>query len=198
MDGIDVACDLTGRILLTGFGRFGQIASQVLLSKGVELSVIDSDPDRIRDAERYSFKVFFGDGNRPDTLYHSGASEGDAIMVCTDDPKAAVQIVELVQHAFPKARLLVRSHGRVHAVQLIRAGVNYQIRETVESPYLMDAQGLRALGYAEVDVVDASDDIRQRDNERLSEPVQGNAMSGLGMLNIRPVPEPLSGASALK
>lgn len=37
-------------MLLIGFGRVGQIASQILLSKGVRLSVIDSNPDRIRDA----------------------------------------------------------------------------------------------------------------------------------------------------
>lgn len=83
-------------------------------------------------------------------------------------------------------------------VLLGAAVVDYQIRKTVESAYLMGAQDLRALGYPEVDVIDASDDICLRDNERLSEQVQGDAMSGLGKLHIRPVPDPISGASALK
>ncbi len=48
MDGIDVAHNLKGQMLLIGFGRFGQIASQALLSRGVKLAVIDRDPDRIR------------------------------------------------------------------------------------------------------------------------------------------------------
>lgn len=123
MDGIEAAHDLKGRMLVIGFNRFGQIASQLLLSRGVDLSVIDKDPDRIRDAARYGFKVFFGDGVRLDVLRHSGAREADAIMVCIDDPKAAMQIVELVQHEFPQARLVVRSYDRGHAVELIRAGV---------------------------------------------------------------------------
>ncbi|GAB3046325.1 monovalent cation:proton antiporter-2 (CPA2) family protein [Stenotrophomonas tumulicola] len=178
MDGVDAARDLKGRILVIGFGRFGQISSQLLLSKGVKLSVIDKDPGRIRDAGRYGFKVFFGDGARLDTLRQSGAGEADAIMVCIDAPKDAMQIVELARHEFPQARLLVRSFDRDHAVELIRAGVDYQIRETVESAYLMGAEGLRALGYAEVDIEEAAGDIRQRDGERLSEQVQGDAMSG--------------------
>lgn len=198
MDGVDVARDLKGRILVIGFGRFGQIASQLLLSRGVDLSVIDRDPDRIRDAGRYGFKVFFGDGVRLDTLRHSGASEADAIMICVDDPKAAMQIVELAQHEFPQARLLVRSYDRGHAVELIRAGVDYQIRETVESAYLMGAEGLRALGYAEVDVEEAAEDIRQRDTERLSEQVQGDSMSGRDRLHTQPIPEPLGKASVSK
>ncbi|MCF3933792.1 monovalent cation:proton antiporter-2 (CPA2) family protein [Acuticoccus sp. M5D2P5] len=196
MDGVDIAEGLKGRILVIGFGRFGQIASQLLLSKGVELSVIDNDPDRIRDAARWGFKVFFGDGTRLDALRQSGAGEADAMMVCIDDPKAAVQIVELAKHEFPQLKLLVRSYDRGHALELIHAGVDYQIRETVESAYLMGAQGLRAIGYAEVDVEEASEDIRQRDAERLSEQVQGSVMSGRDRLHLQPVPEPLSGAAA--
>ncbi|GGY51004.1 monovalent cation:proton antiporter-2 (CPA2) family protein [Pseudoduganella albidiflava] len=193
MEGVDIARDLKGRILVIGFGRFGQIASQILLSSGVRLSVIDKDPGRIRDAERYGFKVFFGEGTRLATLRHSGAGEADAIMVCIDDPKAAMRIVELAQQEFPQARLLVRSYDRGHAVELIRAGVDYQVRETVESAYLMGAEGLRALGYAQTDVEEAANDIRRRDAERLSEQVQGTPMSGLDRIHFPVIPEPLHG-----
>lgn len=193
MEGIDPARDLKGRVLIIGFGRFGQIASQLLLAKGVDLTVIDNNPDRIRDAGRYGFKVFFGDGARLDVLRHSGASGADAVMVCIDDPKAAIQIVDLVRHEFPQAQLLVRSFDRGHAVELIRAGVDYQIRETVESAYVMGAQGLRALGFAEADIADVAEDIRRRDDERLSEQVQGDDMSGSDRLLLQPVPEPLVG-----
>ncbi len=191
MDGVDAAKDLKGRILVIGFGRFGQVATQVLLSSGVKLSVIDQNPDRIRDAERYGFKVYFGDGTRLDTLRHSGAGEAAAIMICIDDRKSALRIVELAQHAFPQAKLLVRSYDRRHSVELMRAGVDYQIRETVESAYLMGAEGLRALGVAQVDIEAAAEDIRQRDAERLSEQVQGDEMSGRDRLYTHIIPEPL-------
>ncbi|UHD46046.1 monovalent cation:proton antiporter-2 (CPA2) family protein [Aureimonas altamirensis] len=193
MDGVEAARDLSGRVLMIGFGRFGQIASQLLLSKGVSLSVIDMNPDRIREAALFGFKVFFGDGTRLDTLHHSGAGSADALLICIDDRKAALQIVELARHAFPQARILVRSYDRGHAVELIRAGVDYQIRETVESAYRMGAEGLRALGYAELDAEEAEEDVRRRDEKRLSEQVQGDAMSGADHLHVRPVPEPLSG-----
>jgi glutathione-regulated potassium-efflux system protein KefB len=192
MLGVDAARGLSGTVLMIGFGRFGQIASQLLLSRGVSLSVIDADPDRIREAGRFGFKVFFGDGTRLDTLRHSGAGSADALMICIDDPKAALQIVELAQHEFPQAKLLVRSYDRGHAVELIRAGVDYQIRETVGSAYLMGAEGLRALGYGDLDIEEAAEDIRQRDDERLAEQVQGDAMSGRNRLHIQPVPEPLT------
>jgi glutathione-regulated potassium-efflux system protein KefB len=191
MAGVDDARNLNGRVLLVGFGRFGQIASQTLLARGVSLAVIDSDPDRIRDAGRFGFKVFFGDGTRLDTLRQSGAGGADAIVVCVDEPKASLQMVDLARHAFPQAKLLVRSYDRGHAGDLMRAGVDYQIRETVESAYWMGEQTLRALGQAESDIADAVDDIRQRDEDRLIEQFQGDAMSGRDRLLLQPVPEPL-------
>jgi glutathione-regulated potassium-efflux system protein KefB len=114
-------------------------------------------------------------------------------MVCIDGSEAAMQIVELAQHEFPQAQLLVRSRDRGHAVELIRAGVDYQIRETVESAYLMGAEGLRILGFAEGDVEEVAEGIRRRDTERLSEQVQGDDMSGGDHLLLQPVPEPLTG-----
>lgn len=198
MEGVEAAHDLHGRVLIIGFGRFGQIASQLLLSKGVGLSVIDMNPDRIREAARFGFKVFFGDGTRLDTLRHSAAGSAEALLICIDDPKAAMQIVALAQHEFPQAKILVRSFDRAHAVELIRAGVDYQVRETVESAYMIGAEGLRVLGYAELDVQEAAEDIRQRDNERLSEQVHGDDMSGRARLHVQPVPEPFGKASAEK
>lgn len=76
-------------------------------------------------------------------------------MICIDNPKSALQIVELVHHEFPQEKLLVRSYDRGHAVELNRAGVDYQIRETAEAAYLMGAKGLRALGFAEQDFTEA-------------------------------------------
>lgn len=191
MDGVEHAADLKGRVLLIGFGRFGQIASQALLSRGVTLAVIDSDPDRIREAARFGFKVFFGDGTRLDVLQTSGAGQADAIMVCIDQPKAALQIVELTKHAFPQAKILVRAFDRGHSMALIRAGVDFEIRETVESAHLMGAAGLRALGHSEADIDETAADMRRRDAQRLAEQVQGDMMSGQAHVHLKPVPEPL-------
>ena len=41
----------------------------------------------------------------------------------------------------------------------------------------------------------AAEVIRQRDNERLSEQVQGDFMSGRDRLLLQPIPEPLAGSS---
>ncbi len=192
LDGVEAADRLRGQVLMIGFGRFGQIAMQVLLARGVQVSVIEADPDRIREAESFGFKVYYGDGTRLDILRTSGAGEAQALLICVDGRDAVNRIIDLAQHEFPNAALLARSYDRGHSMELIRAGVDFEIRETVESALLMGAEGLRRLGCAEDAVREALDDIRRLDAQRLTEQVQGDIMSGRDRLLTAPEPEPLT------
>ncbi len=192
LHGVNAADGLHGQVLVIGFGRFGQIALQVLLARGVEVSVIENDPNRIREAGRFGFKVYYGDGTRLDILRASGAGEAQAIMICVDDRKVATTIAGLALQAFPNAKVLARSFDRGHAIELIRAGVDFEIRETVESAFAMGAEGLRSLGHDDEVVADVLADVRRRDALRLTEQVQGDLMSGRDKMLVPPVPEPLT------
>lgn len=192
LDGVEVPADLRGEVLVIGFGRFGQIALQILLARGVNVSVIENNPDRIREAARFGFKVYYGDGTRLDILHTSGAARAQVILICVDDRRAISAIADLAQHEFPNARVLARSYDRGHSMELIRAGVDFEIRETVESALLMGAEGLRSLGLDEANVTEALEDVRRRDAQRLTEQVQGNIMSGRDKVLTKPVPEPLT------
>lgn len=199
LDGVEPADGLRGQVLVIGFGRFGQIALQMLLARGAQVSVIENSPDRIRDAARFGFKVYYGDGARLDILHASGASQAQVILICVDDRRTVSTIAELVQHEFPNAVVLARSYDRGHSMELIRAGVDFEIRETVESAFLMGAEGLRRLGWDEATVAEALEDVRRRDAQRLTEQVQGDIMSGRDNMLTAPVPEPLTPArSTLK
>ncbi|MFN3526839.1 MAG: cation:proton antiporter, partial [Paracoccus sp. (in: a-proteobacteria)] len=197
LDGMEAADGLRGQVLVIGFGRFGQIALQMLLARGAQVSVIENNPDRIREAARFGFKVYYGDGTRLDILRSSGAAHAQLIMVCVDDRRAVGAIAELVRHEFPNAAVLARSYDRDHSMELIRAGVDYEIRETVESALLMGAESLRRLGLDEASVTEALEDVRRRDRQRLTEQVQGDIMSGRDNLLIAPVPEPLIAPKSL-
>lgn len=46
------------RVIVAGFGRFGQIAGRLLLSSGVKMVVLDHDPDHIETLRKFGMKVF--------------------------------------------------------------------------------------------------------------------------------------------
>ncbi|MGE0629510.1 MAG: monovalent cation:proton antiporter-2 (CPA2) family protein [Hyphomicrobiaceae bacterium] len=183
MDGIDAADGLTGTVLIVGFGRVGQVMSQLLLARGVEVSIIDTDVEMIRSAEEFGFKVYYGDGTRLDVLRHSGAEQARAIAVCVDQRAAADRIVELCKAEFPNASLVVRSFDRQHSHLLIGEGITLQVRETFESALLMGSLALQELGVSPEEAADVVEDIRRRDTERFELEIAGGGLSaGAGLL----------------
>ena len=57
LENIRIAEGLSGKVLMIGFGRFGQVSSQLLLARGIDVSIIDNDIDMIQNAERFGFKT---------------------------------------------------------------------------------------------------------------------------------------------
>src|SRR5690606_15149151 len=193
MDGIDVVEELHGRVLVIGFGRFGQIASQPLLVRGVDVSIIDTDVEMIQAAARFGFKVYYGDGTRTDILHAAGAGEAEAVLICVDNPETAIRIAEIVRTEFPLTKVLARAFDRAAAISLINAGVDYQIRETLESALAFSQETLRQLGVAEEEVDELIENVRRRDAERFEMQVAGGIYAGTALLKGNtPVPTPLS------
>jgi glutathione-regulated potassium-efflux system protein KefB len=193
-DGIDDAVDLHGRVLFVGFGRFAQVVSQPLLAKGIDVSIIDTDVEMIRAAGNFGFKVYYGDGTRLDVLRASGAETAETVLVCVEKPEVADKIVELVKSEFPHAKLFARAYDRGHSLRLVKAGVDYQIRETFESALAFSRAVLIDLGVEEADAAEVIEDVRRRDEQRFELQVAGGLAAGRALMrgNLQtPQPSPL-------
>ena len=191
LDNVNIAEGLSGSILMIGFGRFGQVTSQLLLARGVDVTIIDNDIDMIQNAEKFGFKIYYGDGCRLDILHASGAATAQAIVVCVDSKETTNRIVKLVTHEFPLAKLLVRSYDREHSLYLVKQKVDYKIRETFESAIKFGGVILQELGVDEDEVQRITDEIRERDNERFeTEIAADDVYAGVGLQYTNAHPRP--------
>jgi glutathione-regulated potassium-efflux system protein KefB len=192
-EGIDTPSGLSGTVLIIGFGRFGQVVSQALLARGFDVATIDTDTEMIRAAGRFGFKVYYGDGTRLDVLHACGAHTARAIAVCVDNRETASRIAALVKAEFPHAKLLARAFDRGHAVDLVKAGVDVQVRETFESALAFGGATLRELGVSEQDAADTMADVRVRDATRFDlDLTSGDMLGGAHLMHTKPVPQPFS------
>jgi glutathione-regulated potassium-efflux system protein KefB len=111
-----------------------------------------------------------------------------------DRPAAADRIVELTRHEFPHARLFVRAFDRGHALRLVQAGVEYQLRETLESALLFGERVLAGLGFEAEEVAETMADVRRRDGERFELQLAGGITAGRALMRgnlATPEPAPL-------
>jgi glutathione-regulated potassium-efflux system protein KefB len=186
----EIPDDDKNSILVIGFSRFAQIALQVLLAEQMNVTVIDNSVARIRTAARFGFKVYYGDGTRLDVLRAAGAGQALVIAVCVDQ-KNATTIVELAKENFPMARLHVRAFDRIHAIELVEKGADYQIRETFESALAFGGETLNHLLDDPDHVAEVIDFVRQRDEARFAYQLARGSAEGLKPVPASILPEPL-------
>ena len=156
-------------VIVVGYGRFGQTAAQMLMAKGVGVTLIDTEAEMIEVAGSFGTKVYYGDGMRLDLLRLAGAETARAILFCQDsrDGGLTSEAVKRVLEAFPQAAVLVRAFDRVHLMSFDGLDVAFAQRELFESAVKMGRAALESLGIdpEEIDRVDF--EYRLRDCERL-------------------------------
>ncbi|TDK26134.1 potassium transporter [Luteimonas aestuarii] len=198
LDGVEEVDGQRGSVLIIGFGRFGQVMSQSLLARDVDVTIIDTDIEMITSAAEFGFKVYYGDGGRLDVLHASGAHSARAIAVCIDKPETSSHIVEVARTHFPQAKLLVRAYDREHSLKLVNAGVDFQIRETFESAVAFGEAALREVGVDAEEAAEIAAQVRKLDAERFElEMASNDVRAGIPMLlnntgGVAPKPTPFT------
>ena len=179
-----------GSVMVIGFGRFGQVVTQALLLQHIPVTIIDSNVERIRSASKFGFRIYYGDGTRLDVLRAAGAGKAKIICICIDNREAALRIVEMARAEFPSARLHVRAYDRVHAIELMKADVDFQMRETFESALGFGRVTLESLGLSYDEASLVIDNVRDRDAQRMEIQYHEGIAAGIQKVP-RVSPEPL-------
>lgn len=157
------------RVIIAGFGRFGQIVGRLMYANKIKITVLESDASQVKLLRKYGYKVFYGDATNIELLRSAGAEEAEAIVICTDSPDEVVSIVELCKQYFPRLKILARARSRVEAYQLINLGVNCYSRETFHAALDLGRQTLIELGMHPYQAKRAESHFRRLDNAMLHE-----------------------------
>ncbi|CAM2850841.1 glutathione-regulated potassium-efflux system protein KefB [Vibrio diazotrophicus] len=161
--------DKEPRVIIAGFGRFGQIVGRLMYANKIKITVLESDASQIKLLRKYGYKVFYGDATQLELLRAAGADEAEAIVICTDAPDEVVKIVELCKHHFPKLKILARARSRVEAYQLMNHGVERYSRETFLGALDLGRQTLISLGMHPYEAKRAEAHFRKLDMAMLKE-----------------------------
>jgi len=157
----------TTKAIVIGYGRFGQTVAQMLMAKGITVTLIDSKPSQIEVAGNFGSKVYYGDGTRIDLLRLAGAADAKAILFCIDGNALTARRLEPILEAFPQAAIFVRAFDRRHLMELAPLDLKCAVREVFESAVLMGREAL-ALFCIDADEVNRVEcEYRERDRLRL-------------------------------
>ena len=155
------------RVIIAGFGRFGQIVGRLLRARRIGFTALESSAAQVDFVRRYGNKVYYGDPSRLDLLRAAKAESAEIFVVAVDDVEDSVRTVETVQQYFPHLKIYARARNRPHAYRLMELGVDVIQRETFLSSLDVGRQVLEGLGFSPSEAERTTEMFREHDVARL-------------------------------
>lgn len=134
------------RVIIAGFGRFGQIIARTLHMKHIAFTTLESSFEQVDFVRKYGSKVYFGDASRLDLVRSAGADKAKVFVIAVDDVEASVKIAKMIKRHFPHLKIYARARNRTHAFALLDIGVERVVRETFFSSVELVGNVLQGLG----------------------------------------------------
>jgi len=163
-------------VILAGFGRFGNFLGRFMMSQGVKVTVLESDPDHVDMLRAFGFKVFYGDATRLDLLHAAGIDQACMLIIALADESKVARLVTEVREKYPKVRILVRAQDYDHRFELLKLGIEAEdmVHEQMHSALVLATRALQALGKPAAAMEEAARKWRRYDDEtmHLIAPVQ--------------------------
>jgi CPA2 family monovalent cation:H+ antiporter-2 len=138
--------DMAGHVILVGYGRVGQNLARFLDEEGFAYVALDLDPKRVHEAHAGGDPVYFGDARQTSVLEAAGISRARALVVSYSEVETARTIIESVRRLRQDLPILVRTRDDSHLDELLQAGADEIIPETLESSLMVASHLLAVLG----------------------------------------------------
>ena len=136
----------TGHVIVAGYGRVGQLVSEMLARHKLPYLAIDMDPVRVAAERRAGRPVYFGDSTDANFLRACGIERARALVVTLDTPSAVEAVVSAARAERPDLTVVARARDARHATQLYDLGVDDAVPETIEASLQLSEAVLADVG----------------------------------------------------
>ena len=161
------AIDEENPVIIAGFGDFGSVIGRLLRANNVNTTVLDADSNHVELLRKLGMKVFYGDASRHDLLHAAGAEKAKLLILALGESEKILEIVQTAKKHFPQLTILARATGRIHAYELLDAGVDYVYRDSLDTSLRLGIDTLKLLGFRSYQAHRASRLFRRQDEDAL-------------------------------
>jgi monovalent cation:H+ antiporter-2, CPA2 family len=141
-----VSKDLTGHVIICGYGRSGQYLGRFLKEENIPFIALDIDPTRVHDAAAAGEHVMYGDAGRRIVLEAAGGARAKALIVSYSDMRASMKVLHVAQEAYPNLPVIVRTYDETNMDEFRDAGATEVVPEVLEGSLMLASHALVLLG----------------------------------------------------
>jgi glutathione-regulated potassium-efflux system protein KefB len=164
----DTPEEIYPKVIIAGFGRFGQIVGRILSAKKIPFTALEASQTQVDFLRRFGNQVFYGDASRLEMLRAAHAENAEVFVLAIDDVEGSVRTAELIRKHFPHLKIFARARNRQHAFRLLDLQVRYTIRETLVSSLELSEKVLETLGMSKSTAIETVRRFRVHDEATLA------------------------------
>jgi glutathione-regulated potassium-efflux system ancillary protein KefC/glutathione-regulated potassium-efflux system protein KefB len=164
----DTPEEIYPKVIIAGFGRFGQIVGRILRAKRIAFTALEANQTQVDFLRRFGNQVFYGDASRLEMLRAAHADNAEVFVLAIDDTEASVRTADLIAKHFPHLKIFARARNRQHAFRLMDLNVRYTIRETLVSSLEMSEKILETLGLSKSNSIETVRRFRAHDEATMA------------------------------
>jgi voltage-gated potassium channel Kch len=153
--------------VIAGFGRVGQVVGRILSMRRIPFTALEVSSHQVEFVRGFGNRVYYGDPTNMQLLRSAHIEKARALVIAVDDEAAALKIAQAVRDHYPAIPILARAKNRQHELKLRDIGVQFVIRDTLESTLRLSRELLGQLGMSATDAASAVDVFRAHDAEVL-------------------------------
>ena len=125
--------DLSGHVVIAGYGLNGRNLAHVLNESGIPYVILELNPETVHEAAAAGEPIIYGDVSRPTILEEAGLRGAKAVVFAISDPLVTRRGVKAAKTMNPDVHVIVRTRYAAEIDELLRAGADEVIPEEFET-----------------------------------------------------------------
>jgi len=138
--------ELSGHVIIVGFGLNGRNLARVLRGAGIRYVVLEENGRTVRNARAEGEPMVFGDGTRSEVLHRVGLDRARAIVYVIASPDVTRRGVATARALNPRVHIVVRTRYVAAIEDLQKLGADEVVPEEFETSLEIFARVLRNFG----------------------------------------------------
>jgi len=102
---------LTGHVVLAGYGRVGRHIGEALRERGVRFVVAEQNRELVEELRRDGVHAVSGDASEPAVLIQAHIARARVLVIAVPDPFPARRMIEIARMVNPGVETVVRTHS---------------------------------------------------------------------------------------
>jgi CPA2 family monovalent cation:H+ antiporter-2 len=139
----EAAAELSGHVIVAGYGLNGRNLAQSLQSLGLPYVVLEMNPTTVHNARQRGEPVYFGDCSRIDVLRKLSLATARGLVLAVSDARATRQAVQAARRENPGLKIVARTRYLSEIDALRQAGADEVVSEEFETSLEVLALTLR-------------------------------------------------------